>query len=431
MILQNIKKFFENKKHRKILTIGGPIIAAAVCVVLVFVLQSPSASGVEAPDIVDLEVGAEDESPQNDNDLFANALASGEFDDTVLGLTADAGVSYVKDTVFIGDSNTAGMIQSTNVTNVSLTNGIGVVSMGISHVTSLKCAKFSGMSAVTVPEAVKIMQPRRIVINFGTNDYYMKPEKFAETYSKAIDAIKEAYPYSDIIIGSIFPITYNCSYLTVSMPTIEKFNFELVKLAKEKDLHFLNWSEALKDPVDGFCRPEYMAGDGVHLSKKGMEKIFEYFRTHKLDSEDKRPKPLKPVPAREPNPFGLLGVGLSTESDEPEPLIENLVTVSVYAGVGGSVTGGGTFTVAPGSTVGPFTAQASPGYVFIGWEGVGGGATISYTVPTDAAPGSSFAIVAIFELDETPDPPEQPPEKPPDKPPPVVPPDEPEEPEGE
>ena len=306
-------------KQERLLLVGGVVVVAAVCVVLIIVMQNPAPGGTVSPGAQDSSPGIEAEVDYTENDTFATALSSGEYAETVLGETPDAGVAYVKETLFIGDSNTAGMINNTSTTNVSMDNGIGIVSMGISHVTSLNCVKFQGMAAIPVPAAVQILQPRRIVITYGTNDYYMAPEKFAATYKDALAAIEEAYPYSDIIIGSIFPITSNCSYYTVSMPIIEKFNIELVKLAKEKDVRFLNWSEALKDPVTGFCKPEYMAGDGVHLSKKGMEEIFAYFRSHKLDGEDKRPKPLNPIPVREPTPHGLLGVGLSTPTDTNAP----------------------------------------------------------------------------------------------------------------
>lgn len=314
------------KQAERALLIGGVVVIVALCIVPALAFQNiapgNSAGSVGGADATAPAAIQHAEGEYEENDSFAIALMTGEYSGTVLEKTDDAGVGYVEETLFIGDSNTAGMINYGATTNVTMKNGIGIVSMGISHVTSLNCVKFSGMSAVPVPEAVRILQPRRILIEYGTNDYYMTPEKFAESYKTALEAIEAAYPWSDIIIGSIFPITSNCSYYTVSMPVIEKFNLELVKLAQEKDVHFLNWSEALKDPATGYCKPEYMAGDGVHLSKKGHEEIFSYLRTHKLDSDDKRPKPLNPIPAREPTPFGLLGVGLNTSSDDPVSPLE-------------------------------------------------------------------------------------------------------------
>ena len=415
-----------SSKQKKLLLSGGGAVVIAFCILLVFVLQGPASANVSGADPAVPSADSQVESQYVENDVFASKLSTGEYSGTVLAKTDDAGVDYVKDTLFIGDSNTAGMINFSKITNVSMNNGIGIVSMGISHVLTLKCVKFRGMAAITVPDAVKILQPRRIVITYGTNDYYMTPEKFAETYKNALEAIEAAYPYADIIIGSIFPITKDCSYHTVTMPTIEKFNVELVNLAQQMGLSFLNWSEALKDPTTGFCKPEYMSGDGVHLNGNGMTQISDYFRTHKLDSEDRRPKPLDPIPVREATPAGLLGVGLpsaTTPAPAPTPTPEpaagpSLVSVTFTAGAGGSLSTGGqsySTSVAPGATAGPVTATPQSGYVFKGWTGAASssGQTISFTVPAGATAGTSFVITAVFEAQAAAPPTDQTPANPP------------------
>ena len=87
---------------------------------------------------------------------------------TILAETADAGRSYVDETLFIGDSNTARYLLYANETGTaftSLNNNIGVVSMGVGSITSLKCEKFKGSSAMyTVPDAVAMLKPKRIII---------------------------------------------------------------------------------------------------------------------------------------------------------------------------------------------------------------------------------------------------------------------------
>ena len=416
-MLKYIKGLSPKQIQLGAIIIGG-IVAVILCIVLAGAPQTPAPQAV--PDevlIVSSDVPLADE-PQTNNDIFASALNTGEYSGTVLEETADAGAGYVRETLFIGDSNTAGMILYGSNTDVTMDNGIGIVSMGISHVETLRCVKFQGMGAVPIPEAIKIMQPRRIVITYGTNDFYLSPEEFAKKYNSALKAIREAYPYADIIIGSIFPITQNCSYYTVSMPVIDKFNLELVKLARETGVKFLNWSEVLKDPVTGYAKSEYMSGDGVHLNKSGAEQVIKYFRTHSLDSEDKRPKPLKPVPVREPTPPGLLGSGPRTPAAEIEPMAEQiLVTVTFMATEGGLVNGSQSFSLqlAPGDTAGPVSAEPLPGYVFIGWSDGSG----IFTVPIDAESGQSYVITAIFEKAPAPPPADQPPgDQPPADPPP-------------
>ena len=93
---------------------------------------------------------------------------------TILPETADAGRSYDDETLFIGDSNTARYLLYANETGTaftSLNNNIGVVSMGVGSITSLKCEKFKGSSAMyTVPDAVAMLKPKRIIICYGTNN---------------------------------------------------------------------------------------------------------------------------------------------------------------------------------------------------------------------------------------------------------------------
>jgi hypothetical protein len=411
--MSTIRTFINNNKV-KLLWIGAAALAAVICLVPLNSKQQPAPEDA-ADDIVIVSSDVPLADAGNaDNEIFVSALVAGEYTGTILEETSDAGLGYVRDTLFIGDSNTAGMLIHSSTTNVTMDNGIGIVSMGISHVETLRCVKFQGMEAVPVPEAVKIMQPRRIVITYGTNDYYLSPEDFAGKYKKALKAIQEAYPYTDIIIGSIFPVTKNCSYYTVTMPIIDKFNLELVKLARETGVRFLNWSEVLIDPITGYANSEYMSGDGVHLSKKGMEQIMAYFRTHSLDSEDKRPKPLKPIPVREPTPPGLLGSGPRTPVPDLVPMEEQiLVTVTFIAAEGGLVNGAASFSMqlCPGDTAGPVSAEPLPGYVFTGWSS----GSDTFTVPLDALHGQSFVITALFAI--IPVPPSEPPSEPPAEPP--------------
>ena len=71
---------------------------------------------------------------------------------TILPQTADAGRSYVDDTLFIGDSNTVRYTMYADDTGTAfstLKNNIGVVSMGAGSITTLKCEKFKGTAPCT------------------------------------------------------------------------------------------------------------------------------------------------------------------------------------------------------------------------------------------------------------------------------------------
>ena len=133
--------------------------------------------------------------PEADQEYDAEQgkLDKDQYGSTVLAETEDAGQEYLDETLFIGDSNTVRMMAYGHTT---LSNTIGVISMGIQHVPTKKCAYFTDRSgAVTIPEAVTIMQPKRIVITFGTNNTIgWSSDVFVSEYKEALEAIIQPGP---------------------------------------------------------------------------------------------------------------------------------------------------------------------------------------------------------------------------------------------
>ena len=256
------------------------------------------AGGGSADDYIENEM---DQSYDKDRE----SIDTEKLVDTILPLTEDAGIEYINGTLFIGDSNT---VRSQLYGHTTWDNVVAAVSMGVQHIKSLKMTYFKGYKeAVTVPEAVEIIQPKRIIITYGTNNTIgMKTEDFIKTYKEGLEKIKKAYPYADIIINSIPPIDKERENTAITMQTIDAMNKALSELAEKEGYKFLNSAEVLKDEKTGFAKKDYTIGDGVHLSKLGMDAMFDYFRTHAYITEDTRPKPLKKVPEREETPTGVI-----------------------------------------------------------------------------------------------------------------------------
>ena len=278
------------------------IVGTVAIAVLALVLLVGAIGGGSNDDIVDDYVENEiDQSYDKDRE----ALDVEQLGNTILTETADAGQEYIDNTLFIGDSNT---VRTQVYGHTTWDNVVAAVSMGVEHITNLKMTFFKGYSEpVTVPVAVGMIQPQRIIITYGTNNTVgYEVEDFIRMYKNGISAIEKAYPYADIIINSIPPIDRERENLAITMQTIDKMNKALSEMAKEEGYKFVNSAEALKDEETGFAKKDYTIGDGVHLSKKGMDAMFEYFRTHAYITEDTRPKPLKPVPEREETPTGII-----------------------------------------------------------------------------------------------------------------------------
>ncbi len=280
-------KWFKKSAVNKLIVIGSS--AAAVAIVAGAVILTGGNGAAVRPNVVD----PVDDVPVTEYDF----VDKDEYEGVLLGKTEDAGSEYVEQTLFIGDSNTA-RISLYGFLNLS--NVIGVESMGIQGVTSHKCVYFEGYSEpVTIPEAVKLMQPQRIVICFGTNNLGSgSSDSFISEYKSALKAIKDAYSYADIIIAAIPPVGKNAA---VSQQTADEYNVSLIELAKSEGYTFLNISEVLKDS-DGYIKSDYVIEDGIHVSRTGFQMLGRYFRTHAHITDDLRPKPLADIPTRKPAP---------------------------------------------------------------------------------------------------------------------------------
>lgn len=106
------------------------------------------------------------ENPDYNKD--ENTIDASQYTSTILMESEDAGQSYIDETLFLGDSNTARMRMFGFCT---LDNSAASVGMAASALADYACVKFDGYSGYkTMPEAVALMQPRRVIITFGTND---------------------------------------------------------------------------------------------------------------------------------------------------------------------------------------------------------------------------------------------------------------------
>ena len=224
-------------------------------------------------------------------DSTKNTIDQSAFSATVLPETEDAGQEYIDSTLFLGDSNTARMYRMFDY--CSYDNAIGSVGMSARSLQNFACVKFSGYgSYVTMPEAVALMQPRRVLVTFGTND--LSPNysaaAFTENYRAGLQAIADAYPAADIIVNAIPPLGRSHSNANLTQSQVDEYNKAIVEMCDANGWKFLNSAEVLKDDATGYAKDGYVeSGDGIHLTRAAMDALFGYIRTHSFITEDTRP----------------------------------------------------------------------------------------------------------------------------------------------
>ena len=220
-----------------------------------------------------------------------NTIDTQAYTSTILEQTSDAGDSYVDETLFLGDSNTARMYRMFDY--CSYDNAIGSVGMTAKSLVTFACVQVSTSSGyITMPQAVAKLQPRRVILTFGTNDLNpgYKAADFVKNYQTGIEAIVTAYPSVDIIVNAIPPIGQQHSNQSLTQTQVDEYNKALVEMCKEKDWKFLNSAEVLKDSVTGYAKSGYVeTSDGIHLTRTAMDALFNYIRTHSYITEDDRP----------------------------------------------------------------------------------------------------------------------------------------------
>ena len=201
--------------------------------------------------------------------------------------TADAGTDYLDDTLFLGDSNTVRLYNNGLIslqqfcakegigTQVALNEGIVTFKRDSNH--------------YTIPQAVAMMKPRRVVMTFGTNDTGMEVPDFIAHYTALIQAIQQSYPYTDIIVNTVPPVPADHSnYSHMDQARIDDFNMALLGMCEQLGVRFLNSAEALKGS-DGYGIADYYTSGDIHLKSAGLKAVLNYLRTHALQTEDRRP----------------------------------------------------------------------------------------------------------------------------------------------
>lgn len=366
--------------HKQKIAVG--ILAGAAVLLLALLVFSLCASGESLPAVVsspqshlpDSAASGQELDVSYNKDEFSVDLS--EFKGVLLEESSKAGQTYLNETVFVGDSNTGRLY---GYEQVDLQNTVYFDGIGIQSVPYEPCIYFYGMDeGVSMPKAIALMKPRRIVMNFGTNnaDGTTSPEAFISYYRTALKAIEAAYPDAEIIISSIAPMAKYRSYNNISMKVVDSFNLALMEMAKEDGYRFLNAAEELKNNQTGYIKDAYISSDGLHFSQAGCKAYIDYFLRHASDAPDKRTSKPKDVPQRRLAPAQTVSSSEESSSLLASVAVKFTVQTQNAKGEllsteqGGYLTspdGGTTQYIMLGEKSKLMVANAMDGYTFAGW----------------------------------------------------------------
>lgn len=200
---------------------------------------------------------------------------------TVLQETTPADRDYLDNTVFIGDSRVEGMRL-----NGSIQQKNAYAQTGMSHVGAMTtaCVDLGTGRLLTIPQAVAIRKPQRMVVAFGINGIvWMGEESFIQGYEELIDTLMGKSPNSIVIIQSILPVSSwkEQSDPRMSNQKIDRYNELLLDLAERKGIYYLNAAEKMKNSRNALDS-RYDSGDGLHFNAAAGDLIVDYLLSHSV-----------------------------------------------------------------------------------------------------------------------------------------------------
>ena len=343
-----------------------------------------------------------DTTGDGENTDLANHYQIDNTSSALLTETADAGTEYLDSTLFLGDSNTVRLYNNGLIslqqfcakegigTQVALNEGIVTFKNDTTHYT---------------------MKPRRVVMTFGTNDTGMEVADFISNYTALVQAIQEAYPYTDIIVNTVPPIPENHSnYPHMDQAKIDDFNMALLNMCEQLGVKFLNTAEVLKGE-NGYGQPDYYTDGDIHLKSAGLKAALSYLRTHAYQTEDRRPD-TNNIPTRTleyvSNPSSAVQASSSEEpasSSESESVSSSeTASVKFEARYQVEKSGGGTLScgnesgktsltygITDASQSLTVTATPAEGHVFVKWSD-----GVTSKTRTDTGFKQNLDVTAVF-----------------------------------
>lgn len=201
----------------------------------------------------------------NDRDVSGNAYEDIPWDES--GQKAD--VSYLDDTLFIGDSRTCTLQQYAGWDNAAfyVKNGLTIW-----NVFEEKIAECEG-ELVTVEEALSKEKFGKIYIMLGINELGRgTPDTFAEEFAKVIERIKELQPDAVIVMEAIMHVTEtkDAEETYINNAQIDARNEKLKEVAEAQGIYWLDVNPVTDEKDKGSLVEEY-SFDGVHLKVKYID----------------------------------------------------------------------------------------------------------------------------------------------------------------
>ena len=260
-----------------VILLGICLICALIFGVTALVFREPTAEPS------DIETDTAD-TAQKDTDVSADPQT------VTLQQSADAGMVYIDEMIFFGESTTTHLRSRGVLSGGTDTKQVWADSSGTrmlsSQITSLPFIYPETGESLTIAKACFAAKPKYLVLSFGLNgivDFIQNKDSYIRNYGKLIQAVQAASPETKIILQTVYPVRNAANY-TVDVATLNSYiqtlNTWLPEIAAAyHNVRVADTASVLQDG-NGMLLSAYDNGDGIHLTKSAYEAILQYLRTH-------------------------------------------------------------------------------------------------------------------------------------------------------
>ncbi len=170
----------------------------------------------------------------------------------------------LSDAVFIGDSRTVGMMNSTDMPQATFLCAVGI---NIDTVLTSYDLSLGDGTTGSLTQALSARQFGRVYISFGTNEMgWPYIDVFKEHYTEMVQTIRDLQPDATIYLVGILPLTasQDAKGESVNNANARAFSEAISEVADEMGLNYLDCSAAVADE-NGYL-PEEASTDGIHMN---------------------------------------------------------------------------------------------------------------------------------------------------------------------
>lgn len=200
---------------------------------------------------------------------------------------------YFSDAIFLGDSRTDGLRIYSGIRGADF---IAYRSLMVFHATGgldteiVKVPLNAVGEKLTVWEAVQAKDYKKIYVMFGVNELAIEDDDaFVLAYTQLIGSLRELCPDAVIYIQALIPLNDAEAHVTNPNPLVSNqqilvYNDLLRQVAEETQVPYLNVWEEFADETGQL--PAEDTHDGIHLSREGYGRWYQYLKTHTVTWEE-------------------------------------------------------------------------------------------------------------------------------------------------